>query len=113
MKRRRGFPTFRCERRLGVDRCCEGICGDGRVECVAGVVFTTTPSWVLMDWRIKASCRADAGFMASGFCCQSCVLPSMSVKRNVTVPSGSSLTALCGGGTGMAAAQDAARGSSP
>src|SRR6266542_5158802 len=38
----------------------------------------------------SASCRAEAALIASGCCSQRRVLPSISVKRKVTVPVGSS-----------------------
>ncbi len=40
--------------------------------------------------RLIVSCRASAAFIASGCCSQSWVLPSISVKKKVTVPVGNS-----------------------
>src|SRR5437764_15477125 len=41
-----------------------------------------------MTWRKRASWRARAVRIASGCCSQRVVLPSISVKRNVTLPVG-------------------------
>src|SRR5207237_417369 len=48
----------------------------------------TWPPCRAMAARSRASWRATAGPMASGCCSQSQVLPSMSVKRKVSVPDG-------------------------
>src|SRR5919201_47452 len=54
------------------------------------MVLKTWPLFVSMAaWR-SASCRASARRIASGCSSQSLVLPSMSVKRKVTVPVGRS-----------------------
>src|SRR5262249_40629727 len=52
------------------------------------IVLNTTPLLAVMAVRRRALCRARAERMACGNCSQSLVLPSMSVKRKVTVPFG-------------------------
>src|SRR5215467_2009368 len=54
------------------------------------IVLKTQPSLCSMASRSSALWRASAGSMVPGLCAQSLVLPSMSVKRNVTVPLGRS-----------------------
>ena len=52
--------------------------------------LTETPWWAATDSSIASSCWRSAFIIESGACSHMWVLPSTSVKRNVTTPSGSS-----------------------
>src|SRR5579862_9882458 len=58
------------------------------------MVLKTTPLLLSTACRRRASWRARAARIASGCSSQSRVLPSMSVKRKVTVPVGQSMRML-------------------
>ena len=49
-------------------------------------ILTTVPEFASTALRRSASCRASAGCIRAASCSQSCVLPSMSVNRNVVTP---------------------------
>jgi hypothetical protein len=53
-------------------------------------LLITVPPWAAMPVVSRASWRASAACIASESRSQRAVLPSMSVRRNVTVPLGSS-----------------------
>lgn len=57
-------------------------------------VLKTVPPLDSITRRSSSSCRSSATLIASGWSCQSRVLPSMSVNRNVTVPVGKPLISV-------------------
>jgi hypothetical protein len=75
---------------LRVDGRCDRIgCASEHASMPSPVCFTTWPTCAAMADRTIASCRSSAARMAGSFFpAQRRVLPSMSEKTNVTVPTG-------------------------
>src|SRR6185503_1293553 len=55
------------------------------------IIWNTDPLCASIVSRRIWLCRASRAGMASGCCCESLVLPSISVNRKVTVPAGKSV----------------------